>query len=181
MAYQRKTGVPRTTTKHVDGYREKKLAQREIAGRAYALKTLKDAMYPIVKHNRYMELKRKGLMENLPDYFPTEEKLEQAYDAGDISLDNYYVFRGILREMNGVSERLPSREEVAERVLMECYDKIYKEMEEREVANMTDAERRSYNAKRGAAKRKEAKAKAEMDAEIMEEIEKEKQAVGNRQ
>ena len=111
MAYQRKTGVPRTTTKHVDGYREKKLAQREIAGRAYALKTLKDAMYPIVKHNRYMELKRKGLMENLPDYFPTEEKLEQAYDAGDISLDNYYVFRGILREMNGVAERLPSRED----------------------------------------------------------------------
>ena len=168
MAY-----VPKKHTTHQEGYMDKKLAAREISGRAVVLKALKEIMTPILRQNRREKMKQEYLAQTLPDYFSSYEKLDEAYANGSMGIDTYYYFRRVLRQKNGDEERLITKEEVAERILMEFYDKVYKEMEQMEVANMTDAERRSYIAKQSARKRKERAEREKEDEELRKEIENE--------
>lgn len=168
MAY-----IPKKHTTHLDGYMDKKLAAREISGRAVVLKALKEILSPIIRQNKTKKMRQEYMLQTLPDYFSSYEKLDEAYANGAMSLKTYYDFRHILRQKNGDEERLITKEEVAERILMEFYDKVYKEMEQMEIANMTDVERRSYVAKQGARKRKERLEREKEDEEIRKEIENE--------
>ena len=168
MAY-----VSKKKTMHLEGYLDKKLAEREITGRAVSLKLLKEVLTPLMRQNQREKIKRDYLIETLPDYFSTSEKLDQAYAEGVMSITTYYYYRRLLRQKNGDEERIITKEEVAERILTECYDRIYNEMEAMEIANMTESERRSYLAKKSARTRKERAERAKEEEEIRKEIENE--------
>lgn len=122
----------RPKKEHTDEFIETRRAQMEIMGRAVALKKMAYPMKRLMTSNRLRRENREEKMRETLDRFGTEDALNKQYDACRMSTQAYYDARRMIRQGIGLEGTWPTAEEVAERVLLEKYDEIYKEMVELE-------------------------------------------------
>lgn len=153
-------------TVHHEGYAENKTAYREITGRALVLKLLRPIVLKLVRDNKYHEISMEEQREIMLQKYQNEEELTRDYHAGYMGINTYYMNRKLLR---GEPE-IPTKEKIAERILLAFYMQIYNEL----VA--LDGEQDAEKAKKTGMRKREKEKRSSPD-EVLEAAQREADAM----
>ena len=153
-------------TLHREGYAENKTAYREITGRALVLKLIRPELIKLLRGNKLDEINYADDRKLIPETYQSEEEIKNDFLAGYIGPGKYYRYRRIFR---GEPE-IPTKEKVAERILLAFYMQIYDEL----VA--LDGEQDAENEKKTGMRKREKEKRSSPD-EVLEAAHREAEAM----
>lgn len=161
-------------TVHKEGYADNKTAYREITGRALVLKLLRPVVLKLVRDNKLREISMEQQREIVRQKYRSEEELTRDFHDGYMGINTYYMNRKLLR---GEPE-IPTKEKVAERILLEFYAIIYQELVELDGEQDKADNKKSGMRKRENERRASADEVMEAAAREAERMEEERKAAG---
>ena len=153
-------------TVHKEGYADNKTAYREITGRALVLKLLRPVVLKLVRDNKLREISMEEQRVIVQQKYRSEEELTRDFHDGYMGINTYYMNRKLLR---GEPE-IPTKEKVAERILLAFYMQIYEEL----VA--LDGEQDAENAKKTGMRKREKEKRSSPD-EVLDAAKREAEAM----
>lgn len=168
MAKKKKTKYWKSAknTVHHEGYAEGKTAYREITGRALVLKLIRPVLIKLLRRNKMDEINLAEESKLVPEKYQSEEEIKNDFLAGYFGPGKYYLYRRIFR---GEPE-IPTKEKVAERILLAFYMQIYDEL----VA--LDGEQDAENEKKTGMRKREKEKRSSPD-EVLEAAKREAEAM----